>query len=617
MKHKAFYLLLLLTVSLIACRNSRRSVLLPELAEAEAVMYAHPDSALHILQRMNPPRNRFQNAVRCLLLTHAQYKCMMPLPSDSVVAIAYDYLKHTDDHERKALAAYCRGIVNAELKCPDEATKYYLEAGGEVEKTKDVRLGYLIQLGLCKVYAYRDLERLAWESAQKAYAYAMQDSTKKYVPSILKYWGRVYSINGDYPRAIEVYRRAAHVADSLKQSKQTYAINNELAGMYLNKGQEDEALKLVQELIAIQRKKKLPVAPQTMYILGTIYLHSSQLDSAHYYLNQSLQTIDAHVLSNAYAALLNLSIKQKRMDQISNYHDSLLKYQEMVHEIDKKEAIINYQDTYKQETLINANQKLQIRNRNLILISICIGVILLVASGVYQWMLRKRRTILREKEEELRRLNILSQEKQELITKNKANIAELESVLEQLYSQIEKLRKQQDYSHEQNRKICEELYETNEALQLEINSFTAKLQQQISSTTQIIKELLNEQEQMKEHRDILCGKILKESELLKLLHKTNKILTIEQQAEVMAFTDQINYRFCERLRQYSASLSDRDLLVCCLIKLHFSVSKIADLLCTSSNTISCQKQRIKEKIALDTQKPFPSKTLDLWLLDEL
>ena len=64
----------------------------------------------------------------CLLVTQAKYKQYLPIPSDSLIRIAYDYYKPTDDARRKAMAALYMGTINYQLRKAEEAQAFYLEA---------------------------------------------------------------------------------------------------------------------------------------------------------------------------------------------------------------------------------------------------------------------------------------------------------------------------------------------------------------------------------------------------------------------------------------------------------------------------------------------------------
>ena len=58
-----FYILIALLLLMVACgRPSGNAPLSAELQRAEDLMYPHPDSALHILQAMTPPKDELNHA---------------------------------------------------------------------------------------------------------------------------------------------------------------------------------------------------------------------------------------------------------------------------------------------------------------------------------------------------------------------------------------------------------------------------------------------------------------------------------------------------------------------------------------------------------------------------
>ena len=109
-------LLIFCVMNLFFGCSQRKAAPLPELEQAEAVMFDYPDSALRILESMPMPADKEQHALWCLLVTQAKYKQYLPITSDSLIRIAYDYYKLTDNARRKAMAALYMGNVNYELQ---------------------------------------------------------------------------------------------------------------------------------------------------------------------------------------------------------------------------------------------------------------------------------------------------------------------------------------------------------------------------------------------------------------------------------------------------------------------------------------------------------------------
>ena len=157
--HYILYILIVCTALLnIRCNgNGTEKTPLQELVHAESVMFDHPDSALHILKSMPMPSARWDkenHALWCLLTTQAMYKQMMKISSDSLVSIAYEYYKPSDNTLRKAMSALYMGGVNYNLGNIEESVRFYLEAKTEMEKTNDYKLGYLVMSGLGRIYLY-------------------------------------------------------------------------------------------------------------------------------------------------------------------------------------------------------------------------------------------------------------------------------------------------------------------------------------------------------------------------------------------------------------------------------------------------------------------------------
>lgn len=136
-------LIISIITSLISCTHNKNytTTFQPELAKAEAIMYRYPDSALHILQGIQPdnPSDNEQYATWALLMTQAQYKNQIE-QSDSLINIAYSYFINQDNAQRKALALYYKGILCHESHHAEDALSFYLEATAEIENLNSATL---------------------------------------------------------------------------------------------------------------------------------------------------------------------------------------------------------------------------------------------------------------------------------------------------------------------------------------------------------------------------------------------------------------------------------------------------------------------------------------------
>ena len=555
MKPNAVTCLLLIAcvLNLLFGCSHRKAVPLPELEQAEAVMFEHSDSALHILQRMPKPTDKEQHALWCLLMTQAECKQLLPVSSDSLIRIAYDYYKPTDDARRKAMAALYMGTVNYSLCNAKEAQAFYLEAAEEMKKTDDYKLGYLVMSGLGNLYLYRDLTDYALEACQKALDYAVKDSNKRYEMASSRLLARCYSLKKDFSKSIAFYMRAIDLADSLKRWHFCCATKAELANVYSGLKQYDRALFIEREVL-----KSGFVSEQLYYGIGMNYMKLHRYDSAYYYFNHALANSNVYTRRGVYRNLLRLSYHPKYQKYMISFNDSLRIYEDSIRSIDKSKEIILYQEQIKQEKL-----KLEKANASRwLLVSVLVGVVLL---SVLLYFYQRRKIILHRKEEELNRLTLRLRENELLIERNRRYISELEA-------QAEKSR---------------------EAV-----------------------ELLKEQKErfafLRQDNEALTAQVLAKEAWLSSLRKKPIYLDEAGAKKVRMITDKVYTDFTRRLSGSIPMLSEYDLTLCCLVKLRFPVSDIAVLLGISSSSVSTSKLRAKKKI-YETIGIADKKSLDQWL----
>lgn len=169
MKGKHCIFLLLILVALISCNDPKP--ITDTLHRAEALMNEYPDSAWTLLNTISPDemgqnRNR---ALYALLYTQAQDKTYRDETNDSLISIAVDYYRETDDVRHKFLSYYYKGRVHFNGKDYLNATTCYMEAEQLADEVGDDFLAGLL---------YSEL-------------------------------GRIYDIYYDYPKSLEAYRKSA------------------------------------------------------------------------------------------------------------------------------------------------------------------------------------------------------------------------------------------------------------------------------------------------------------------------------------------------------------------------------------------------------------------------
>ncbi len=606
-------LIISIIISLISCTHNKNypTAFQPELAKAEAMMYRYPDSALHILQGIQPdiPSENEQYATWALLMTQAQYKNQIE-QSDSLINIAYSYFTKHDNAQRKALALYYKGILRHESHHAEDALSFYLEATAEIEKTNDYQLGFLINSEVGLMYLYRKLNDYAMEYFEKAHHNAELSDNQTYIAFSFIYIARAFSQKKQYNKAIEYYEKAIKIGQVNNYPTILASAMNETSFLFLKTGENKKALQYAKDCIKIKK------TDQRIFSLGDTYRYLKMYDSAYFYLNQACLSPNIHTARSAYQALYYISQEEKDYKKAVEYSNKLWFYQDSIGKTDRNKALIEMQEKYDQQKIINENNLSQIKKdriiRNVLIALIILSFIIAITNYLYQRKIVSQKQEISEKEEKIRYFTMKIHENETLINRNKMRI-------EELTIQMEGSLEIKEQWKEQN-KIRQEIQQQNETLKLENNN----LQNHISNYAQSLKEKSKELEAMehlsKENQYLhkreafLCNQLIKQTELFNKL-KTTKYIDNKLWQEIKEKIDLLFDNYTKRLCHQIPSLTDGDIQICCLIKLRFSNGDIANMLAISPTSVSKRKLRLKERIVQEIGSLGENQSLDLWLME--
>lgn len=606
-------LIISIIISLISCTHNKNypTAFQPELAKAEAMMYRYPDSALHILQGIQPdiPSENEQYATWALLMTQAQYKNQIE-QSDSLINIAYSYFTKHDNAQRKALALYYKGILRHESHHAEDALSFYLEAATEIEKTNDYQLGFLINSEVGLMYLYRKLNDYAMEYFEKAHHNAELSDNQTYIAFSFIYIARAFSQKKQYNKAIEYYEKAIKIGQVNNYPTILASAMNETSFLFLKTGENKKALQYAKDCIKIKK------TDQRIFSLGDTYRYLKMYDSAYFYLNQACLSPNIHTARSAYQALYYISQEEKDYKKAVEYSNKLWFYQDSIGKTDGNKALIEMQEKYDQQKIINENNLSQIKKdriiRNVLIALIILSFIIAITNYLYQRKIVSQKQEISEKEEKIRYFTMKIHENETLINRNKMRI-------EELTIQMEGSLEIKEQWKEQN-KIRQEIQQQNETLKLENNN----LQNHISNYAQSLKEKSKELEAMehlsKENQYLhkreafLCNQLIKQTELFNKL-KTTKYIDNKLWQEIKEKIDLLFDNYTKRLCHQIPSLTDGDIQICCLIKLRFSNGDIANMLAISPTSVSKRKLRLKERIVQEIGSLGENQSLDLWLME--
>ena len=612
--HYILYILIAFTALLnIRCNgNGTEKTPLPELVHAESVMFEYPDSALHILKSMPMPSARWDkenHALWCLLTTQAMYKQMMKISSDSLIRIAYEYYKPTDNVLRKAMSALYMGGVNYNLGNIEESVRFYLEAKTEMEKTNDYKLGYLVMSGLGRIYLYRNLIEYAFEACQSAYNYSAKDSNLRYQMVSLQYLARCYCLLNNLDKAEQVYEQSAELALKLKNDNFYAVVQQELALVYIAQKRFYESLEVVQTL---------QPSSQTYLLRGQIYLCLSKSDSALYYLKKSLRTDNVYTKRSVYKTLYQLSCDSELNIYMKEFCDSLLFYTDSVMSLDKGKEIIAYKEKYDHQKLITEQQRLKLEKadaqRMLFIITICLIVVIAVVAYFYQKRLVRKETTIRKQSEQLQDYMLQLHEYETRLMQNNRYMEELQEQIaghEVNAEDIESYREQIDSLQSENSRLSENI----NTLQNHIAEYTSKLDK-ARRDTEKFRSISEENLNLKQRERMLVDYVVDNDRLVKELREKCRVLDGMEWETLEQMCESTYGNFVSRMQSICPTLTKQELHLCILIKLRFSNTQMSEIFGVSVSSVSQKKFRLKKHLSDSLEGGLPEEmTLDRWLAE--
>ena len=273
------------------------------------------------------------------------------------------------------------------------------------------------------------------------------------------------------------------------------------------------------------------------------------------------------------------------------------------------------QKKYDQQQIINEKNELEIKkNQTILRVLVCL-IIAIITIAILSYTYQKK---LLEKERLIKQANQTIHDKTLQITENESTIKRNEARIMALSEEIGKNKGQQETLQEQKetleniRRHNQKLEQENIILKQDINIIQQSLEQKSREIKRL--ELLNEENLNLRNRERFLSELLiQKSKFLNSLINKPQYIEIEEWTNIIR---EVNFLFDDytlRLSKLIPSLTESDIQICCLIKLHINNPTIATLLAISSSSVTKRKVRLKERIVQTIGTLGDTQSLEIWL----
>lgn len=231
MRQPLYILLTILLITIVmGCSRTHTD---HRLVLADSLMWTAPDSALHILNAINSHtlQGDENQAYHALLLTQAQFRCNIPLTTDTLITKAVDYYSDNHNREHYTRALLYKGGAYEDMNLPIDAMRYYKMAEDNADTT-DYR--NLAQLSLRMGKLYYDnyaSNNLDLEKFEKALYYYERLGDRPMIMFCLGIAGNLCR-ESQKKKAIKYLTQAQIMAIEMRDTASSYSYLNELSMAY-------------------------------------------------------------------------------------------------------------------------------------------------------------------------------------------------------------------------------------------------------------------------------------------------------------------------------------------------------------------------------------------------
>ena len=542
-KNILFILTILLLLACTACYRSTRHVT-EHLSQAEGLIWAAPDSALHILESISTSRHLTgkEQADYALLLSLAQYRCYIPVSSDSLINLAIEYYKDKNDADKKGAAFYVKGCILEEYtKDIPNALLAYKEAEMCIPDMNEKRYVARIYSSL----GYINKKSFHFDPAKEYYQKALQANidgkdTVAYASNLLNLSTLYYTLH-QADSANRCINTLIDIADSLNDLDLQVKIYNNIANRKIFEKNYAEAEKYLIHAIRLSS----PHFPDKLSLgLANLYAYTGQKEKADSLFTHLLSCPDLLVRSNSYLDLLNYFLTSHPKER--SYLNHYIALTDSIYKKNRAEEVGKIQQKYDNEVLARTNDQLYFK---WILTSVVGSLICIIAVTFLQKKWRKANALQKQIEE-------LEEKKKVLTSSSQEN--------ERYVIQISELESQINDLKNEKRRLKYFINKTKESKEDKEDDYSSIFKTYLSIT-----------------KDKTYDKERERDNLRQWLNLTNQ-----------NFTDKL-------IKHYPVLSKSNQLMdVCCLTALNLSIEDIATLLGIGERTVERYTSDICKKVGL-------------------
>lgn len=316
MKH--ILIIIVIATCLISCNHHSKHW--DTLVNIESIIEERPDSALAILEQIDKTELSTDEEKACyaLFLSMALDKNYIDLTNDSIIVIAEDYYRDTDNNHEKMLSYYYHARIFYNAKNYSKSLCLMIKSYDCADDSNDYYWKGRIAEQISNIYDANYHGEEAINYAKIGYENLKKAGRQPYVNYSLLSLARTYNNNRKYTQSHLLAKQLLDSAYFYKDSLLLIQIKDLLTSTYLGIDDYNNAINTILEI-----QKMNGLSSNTRFLLGYSYLKLGDLDAAEKLHKNLEQSYDINDISLSYEISKRKGDNRQALLALSRLYDNL------------------------------------------------------------------------------------------------------------------------------------------------------------------------------------------------------------------------------------------------------------------------------------------------------
>lgn len=378
------------------------------------------------------------------MLTQARDKNYVLPANDSLIRVAVDYYRRGKDREREMKSYFYLGCVYRDLDREPEAIDAYLETLEKIPDHDYSKFRKMVYGNLGLIYKKHGFYDKSIAISRKSYELCLQENDSANIIFPLQQIAHVFLFQNQVDSSLHYYQKALSIAEALTDSLTVSSLLSSISLAYTEKKDVVQAYRYVER--AIHNTPSM-VTMYDYYRKGNLLLEMNQLDSARYYLRQSLDNGDIYTQAASNLKLYEVEKKAHQYKEAIMYVDS---YMFLGDSIDRKKHRSEITRLMNEHEIAMQTNQLKLKHQNIIIwFTTSFFCLLTVSLSIFMIINKRKKQLIIKLQQEVinshAMLEELAQPQHEPTQDNAEPIPEQNSIFNRLLILVESFKQEDTF----------------------------------------------------------------------------------------------------------------------------------------------------------------------------